>query len=162
MMYVPFLPDGSVVVALPGYAANRGNGARGFMEQYLAAGCPYLRAIYYPYDKVMGDLDANIVYDLVVQAASLIRSDFQIPVDQDQTSNLAPDGQLFKEMCARDPGFCDSVTNRAKGLTNCNSQCFWVEDLVRSVDYWTPGSTCASTYNASLLEELRTKYGITH
>ena len=150
MMYVPFLPDGSVIVSLPGAATNRMGGAKGFMEQYLAAGCPYLRAIHYPYEK--------LVLELQVQAASLIRSNFRMPVDQ--TSNLAPDGRLFREMCARDPDFCRAVTDRTDGLTDCNSQLFWVEDLVHGMGYWAPGNTCAGAYNASLLDELKEKYGI--
>jgi hypothetical protein len=158
ILYVPFLPDGSVIVALPGAAKNRDNGARGFMEQYLAAGCPYLRAIYYPYNKVKFELDSNTVYNMVAQAASLIRSDFRMPVDQ--TGNLAPDGQLFKEMCARDRQFCSAVTNRTNGLTACNSQSFWAEDLVHGVGDWVPWGKCARAYNISILDELKEKYGV--
>ncbi len=160
MLYAPFLPDGSVIVALPGAATNRANGAGGFMEQYLAAGCPYLRAIYYPYDKVaLGlGLEAAAVHLLVARAASLIRGGFRMPADQ--AGNLAPDGRLFRDMCARDPAFCGAVTDRAGGLTDCNSQSFWAEDLARGMGHWAPGGPCAGAYNASLLEELREKHGI--
>jgi hypothetical protein len=160
IMYVPFMPDGSVLVALGAYGKiNQWHGvAAGFMEQYVAAGCPYLRAVMYPIHRLQEGLDADVLYGLVAQAAALIRSDFAMPVDQDATSSLAPDGRLFREMCARDADFCRAATDRMRGWDECNS--FWVEEFVAEGGHWAPGQSCSRRFNHTLLRELKVKYGL--
>ncbi|CAF4904450.1 unnamed protein product, partial [Rotaria sp. Silwood1] len=88
---------------------------------------------------------------------------FSLPVNP--RDNLAPDGQLFVEMCEKDKEFCSSVTTRT---TDRDFTCleFWIEDFVHEYRQWQLGGfvdngrnlSCA--FNRSLLHELRKKYGI--
>ena len=169
-MYVPFLPDGSVAVSV-GQVRCRQAGAGKFeclsvshMEQYLAGGCPYLRAIYYPRaERVRGVKEAGL-RALVEEAAALIRSDFAIPADSGEAgsgeANLAGDARLFREMCARDPVFRRMTTNRSGGWSSCNS--FWVEDWLMGIKGWTASRECDHGYNKTQLAELKAKHGFEH
>ncbi|CAF1416053.1 unnamed protein product [Rotaria sordida] len=90
---------------------------------------------------------------------------FSIPVNS--IENLAPDGQLFIEMCKRDKKFCELVTARAPG-TDFGCYHFWVEELIHERGPWreqvsTHGiRKTRCSYNLTLMRELRDKYGIRH
>ncbi|CAF2634620.1 unnamed protein product [Rotaria sp. Silwood2] len=86
-------------------------------------------------------------------------------VEINARDNLAPDGQLFVEMCEKDKEFCSSVTTRT---TDRNFNCLdlWVEDFVHEHRQWQLGGFVDNgrnincPFNRSLLHELREKYGI--
>ncbi|CAF3889681.1 unnamed protein product, partial [Rotaria sordida] len=95
----------------------------------------------------------------------LILEGFSLPVNAHD--NLAPDGQLFVEMCEKDKEFCSQVTTR---IPNTNFSCldFWVEDFIHEHRQWQAGGfidngrNISCPFNHSLLHELREKYGIKH
>jgi len=89
----------------------------------------------------------------------LILQGFSLPVNSQE--NLAPDGRLFVEMCARDKEFCSRQTTRSASI---HFAClnFWIEELIHEYRQWKVGGfinnnnkniTCS--YNHTLLQQLR-------
>jgi len=153
-MYQTFLSDGSVHINL-GAIHSRWN-FTSFMEQYMAAGTPYIKAIYYPIQQRTQGIQKEIVIQLIEQALQLIQQDFHIPVEPN--FNLAPDGQLFVEMCSRDRLFCQTVTHRWE---NQHFECVntWPEEIINEVGPWsTRNSTCF--INRTLLKQLKLKFNL--
>jgi hypothetical protein len=89
---------------------------------------------------------------------------FSIPVNP--RDNLAPDGQLFTEMCALDKEFCRSVTERLEtSVFSCINT--WPEQIVHEYGPWSSknaidddNNNVTCSYNRTLLAELRKKYQI--
>ncbi|CAF4832421.1 unnamed protein product, partial [Rotaria socialis] len=108
-------------------------------------------------------IEKRIVVELIRNASRLILEGFSLPVKP--LENLAPDGQLFVEMCEKDKEFCALVTER---LPNRMFTCLeiWVEDFVHEERQWKLGGfmdnnkTISCAFNHTLLDQLRTKYGI--
>ncbi|CAF1283341.1 unnamed protein product [Rotaria sordida] len=168
-MYQTFLSDGSVVINVGGLIPLRSEDQNitytGYMEQYMASGAPYLKALYYPINERPKGIKREELVKLIRKAAKLIMNGFSIPVNP--IENLAPDGQLFIEMCERDKKFCELVTARAPG-TDFGCYHFWVEELIHERGPWreqvgTHGiRKTRCSYNLTLMRELRDKYGIRH
>ena len=164
-MYQTFLPDGSVIINLGGVRFKKQkHGSEtytSFMEQYITAGTPYIKGLYYPIKDRPAGIKKQMVTKLIREAAQLIINGFMIPVDP--KDNLALDGQLFIEMCALDKEFCMAVTERSEKLSfSCIDT--WPEDVVHENGPWSPDGvvdgdrnvTCP--YNRTLLYQLREKY----
>ena len=166
-MYQTFLPDGSVTINLGRLrkisSQNRSILYPSFMEQYMTAGTPYIQGFYYPINKRKLGLQRYELVKLIREAGKRIMDGFRIPVDPH--NNLAADGQLFKEMCATDQEFCQSVTSRDLDReTACLN--FWAEDMVHGLEQWSAegsqqsvnGTRCP--LNRTLLATLKQKYDI--
>ncbi|CAF4507077.1 unnamed protein product, partial [Rotaria sp. Silwood2] len=127
------------------------------------SGTPYIKGLYYPINERPKGIKKDEVIKLIRQASQLILEGFSLPVNA--RDNLAPDGQLFVEMCEKDKEFCSSVTTRT---TDRNFNCLdvWVEDFVHEHRQWQLGGFVDNgrnincPFNRSLLHELRKKYGI--
>ncbi|CAF1237309.1 unnamed protein product [Rotaria sordida] len=168
-MYQTFLSDGSVVINLGGLIPLRPEDQNithtAYMEQYMTSGAPYLKALYYPINERPKGIKREELVKLIRQAAKLIMNGFSIPVNP--KDNLAPDGQLFIEMCERDKKFCELVTARARD-TDFGCYNFWVEEFIHERGPWreqvsTDGiRKTHCPYNLTLMRELRDKYGIRH
>ncbi|CAF1187045.1 unnamed protein product [Adineta ricciae] len=168
-MYQTFLPDGSIHINLGGLKPDGLDKTKqvftSFGEQYMTSGTPYIKGLYYPINERVKGIRQGEVVRLVRQAAKLILDGFAIPVNP--YDNLANDGQLFIEMCAKDPVFCSLVTTRP-AQTHFPCFNFWIEELIHEYRQWKVGGvidnqknlTCI--YNQTLLRQLRQKYGITH
>ena len=165
-MYQTFLSDGSVTINLGGlnrYKTNKTPIAYpSFLEQYVTAGTPYIKGLYYPINKRRDGINRTEVVKLIQQAAKLILNGFPIPVNPKE--NLAPDGQVFVDQCQLDEDFCSLVTLRKSGYFWCNNM--WTEELVHERRQWAEGGfpiggrnvSCA--FNRTLMRQLRQKYGI--
>ena len=165
-MYQTFLSDGSVSINLGGMNPYRKEATPiaypSFLEQYVTAGTPYIKGLYYPINKRRDGIQRGEVVKLIQQAAKLIMDGFSIPVNPKE--NLAPDGQVFVDQCASDKDFCSLVTIRKSGYFWCNNM--WTEDLVHERRQWADGgfpiggSNVSCSFNRTLLRNLREKYGI--
>ncbi|CAF0863716.1 unnamed protein product [Adineta ricciae] len=168
-MYQTFLSDGSVTINIGGIRPWASEGTprayTSFLEQHMTGGTPYIKGLYYPINKRQSGMKKEDLVQLIRQAGEQIIQGFQLPVNPRE--NLAPDGQLFVEMCEKDPAFCDSVTTR---LPDRKFMCleFWVEDFVHEYNQWKEGGfvdnghNISCSFNRTLLRELRKKYGIIH
>ena len=112
----------------------------------------------------MKGITKDEVVRLIRQAGQMILEGFDLPVNP--LENLALDGQLFVEMCARDREFCSLVTERSPySPFNCLE--IWIEEFVHEDKQWKVGSFIEGTKNVScpsnhtLLRELR-QNGIKH
>ncbi|CAF4964411.1 unnamed protein product [Rotaria sp. Silwood1] len=166
-MYQTFLSDGSVTINIGGirpWGAEKTEKAySSYLEQHMTSGTPYIKGLYYPINERPKGIKKDEIVKLIRQASQLILEGFSLPVNP--RDNLAPDGQLFVEMCEKDKEFCSSVTTRT---TDRDFTCleFWIEDFVHEYRQWQLGGfvdngrnlSCA--FNRSLLHELRKKYGI--
>ena len=165
-MYQTFLSDGSVNINLGGMnpykKENTSIAYPSFLEQYVTAGTPYIKGLYYPINKRRDGIKKTEVVKLIKQAAQLIMEGFSIPVNPKE--NLAPDGKVFVDQCENDKQFCDLVTIRKPGYFWCNNM--WTEDLVHERRQWAEGgfiigqtnTSCA--FNRTLLRSLRQIYQI--
>ncbi|CAF1144067.1 unnamed protein product [Rotaria sordida] len=168
-MYQTFLSDGSVTINIGGIrpwgTENTDKAYSSYLEQYMTSGTPYIKGLYYPINERQKGIKKDEVIKLIRQASQLILEGFSLPVNVH--NNLAPDGQLFVEMCEKDKEFCSSVTKR---IPEGNSHCLdlWVEDFVHEHRQWNAGGfidngrNISCSFNHSLLHELREKYGIKH
>ncbi|CAF3518846.1 unnamed protein product, partial [Rotaria sp. Silwood2] len=94
---------------------------------------PYIKGLYYPINERPKGIKKDEVIKLIRQASQLILEGFSLPVNA--RDNLAPDGQLFVEMCEKDKEFCSSVTTRTTDRNfNCLDLC--VEDFVHEHRQW--------------------------
>lgn len=167
-MYQTFIPDGSVVINVggmnPRLKPTAHNAYPSYLEQYVTAGTPYVKGIYYPINKRARGIKKTEVMKLIQQAANSIMKGFSIPVNPN--NNLAPDGKVFVELCANDPDFCRLVTVRKEGSYWCNN--IWVEDLVYERQQWSAsghiieGRNWTCPFNRSLMRTLRQKYDIAY
>ncbi|CAF5145716.1 unnamed protein product, partial [Rotaria sp. Silwood1] len=136
-MYQSFVPDGSVVInaggLIPLRAEDRNITYTSFMEQYMASGAPYLKALYYPINDRPKGIKRQQLVKLIREAAKLIMNGFSMPVNP--RDNLAPDGQLFVELCEKDKALCELITARARG-TGFDCYHFWVEELIHERGPW--------------------------
>jgi len=168
-MYQTFLSDGSVNINLGGLGPvdhKKGNYSyTSFMEQHMTSGAPYIKGLYYPINERPKGIKTSEVVKLIRQAGQLIFNGFSMPVNP--RKNLAPDGQLFVEMCQRDQAFCSLVTKRS-GNTSGFCLNLWVEDFVHENGQWSEagladnGKNISCPFNHTLLRELRIKYNIKH
>ncbi|CAF1144029.1 unnamed protein product [Rotaria sordida] len=168
-MYQTFLSDGSITINLGGIKPrkleNIDKAYSSYLEQYMTSGTPYIKGLYYPINERQKGIKKDEVIKLIQQASKLILEGFSLPVNAHD--NLAPDGQLFVEMCEKDKEFCSQVTTRT---SDRNSDCldFWVEDFVHEHRQWQVGGfiendrNISCPFNHSLLHELREKYRIKH
>ncbi|CAF4885284.1 unnamed protein product [Rotaria sp. Silwood1] len=165
-MYQTFLSDGSVNINLGGMNPYRKETTPiaypSFLEQYVTAGIPYIKGLYYPINKRRDGIQQDELIKLIKQAAQIIIQGFSIPVNP--KDNLAPDGQVFVEQCKYDKNFCKLVTIRKSGYFWCNNM--WTEDLVHERRQWASGgfpiggTNVICPFNRTLLRSLRQKYGI--
>jgi hypothetical protein len=165
-MYQTFLSDGSVNINLGGMnpwrKENTSIAYPSFLEQYVTAGTPYIKGLYYPINKRRDGIKKTEVVKLIKQAAQLIMQGFSIPVNP--KDNLAPDGKVFVDQCKNDEDFCRLVTIRKPGYFWCNNM--WTEDLVHERRQWAEGgfpingANVSCAFNRTLLRSLRQKYGI--
>ncbi|CAF4450192.1 unnamed protein product, partial [Rotaria sp. Silwood2] len=113
-MYQTFLSDGSVTINLGGIrpfgTENTERAYSSYLEQYMTSGTPYIKGLYYPINERHKGIKKNEVIKLIRQASQIILQGFSLPVNA--RDNLAPDGQLFVEMCENDKEFCSLVTMR--------------------------------------------------
>ncbi|CAF3059251.1 unnamed protein product [Rotaria sp. Silwood2] len=168
-MYQSLVPDGSVVINVGGLIPltpkDHNITYTSHMEQYMASGAPYLKALYYPINERPKGIKQEVLVKLIREAAKLIMNGFSIPVNP--TENLAVDGQLFIEMCERDNKFCELVTARAPN-TDFSCYHFWVEEVIHERGPWREevGSDgirkTQCPFNQTLMRRLRDKYGIHH
>ncbi|CAF1439124.1 unnamed protein product [Rotaria sordida] len=168
-MYQTFLSDGSITINLGGIRPwgleNTEKAYSSYLEQHMTSGTPYIKGLYYPINERQKGIKKDEVIKLIRQASKLILEGFSLPVNAHD--NLAPDGQLFVEMCEKDKEFCSLVTTRT---SNRNFACldFWVEDFVHEYRQWQVegfidnGRNISCPFNHTLLHELRKKYGIKH
>jgi hypothetical protein len=167
--YQTFLPDGSVTINLGGLASmTEGNKTikyTMFVEQYVTAGTPYIKGLYYPINERTNGIKKKQVIELVEEAAKLIMDGFSIPVAP--KDNLAADAHLFMEMCEKDKDFCTSFTERTMGREiYCMDS--WLERFVHEDHVWRVegvfenGRNITCPFNRTLLKELRKKYHISH
>ena len=168
-MYQTFLSDGSIHLNLGGLRPwgleNTNQSYASFLEQHMTSGVPYIKGIYYPINERPKGIKRDQVVQLIRQAGQLILQGFAIPVNP--LENLAADGQLFVEMCEKDPTFCSSVTERLpERIFDCLE--LWVEDFVHEQRQWKEGGVMIDgknvrcPYNYTLLHQLRDKYHIRH
>ncbi|CAF1112880.1 unnamed protein product [Rotaria sp. Silwood1] len=168
-MYQTFLSDGSVTINLGGIKPrgleNSTEAYTSYLEQHMTSGTPYIKGLYYPINERPNGIKKDEIVKLIRQASQLILEGFSLPVNP--RDNLAPDGQLFVEMCEKDKEFCSIVTTRTSGkYYPCIDM--WVEDFVHEHRQWqvedfiNNGRNISCPYNHSLLHELRKKYGILH
>ncbi|CAF2806442.1 unnamed protein product [Rotaria sp. Silwood2] len=168
-MYQSFVPDGSVVINVGGLISSTPQDQNitytAYMEQYMASGAPYLKALYYPINERPKGIKREELVKLIREAAKLIMNGFSIPVNP--TDNLAADGQLFIEMCEKDKKFCELVTARAPD-TAFACYDFWVEKLIHELGPWREEvgndgiRRIQCPYNQTLMRTLRDKYDIRH
>jgi hypothetical protein len=168
-MYQTFLSDGSVNINLGGLRPpdleNTKQAYTSYMEQYMTSGTPYIKGLYYPINERTKGIKKDQVIKLIRQAGQIILEGFSLPVNP--RDNLAPDGQLFVEMCEKDKEFCSLVTTRSP-YTEFHCLQFWSEDFVHESRQWKlggfndTGRNISCPFNRSLLHELRKKYGIEH
>ncbi|CAF3956264.1 unnamed protein product [Adineta steineri] len=167
-MYQTFLSDGSVNINLGGLVQKNSDSTTlekytSFMEQHMTAGTPYIKGLYYPINERPKGIKRDIVIKLIRKAAQLIIDGFALPVNS--KDNLAPDGQLFTEMCEIDRNFCMTVTERWQ---MSNFWCFvtWPETIIYENRAWSKegiidyGKNVTCPYNRTLLNQLRQKYNI--
>ncbi|CAF1191207.1 unnamed protein product [Adineta ricciae] len=168
-MYQTFLSDGSVSINIGGIRPHgvhdTSKAYTSFLEQHMTSGAPYLKGLYYPINERQKGIRKEQIVELIRQAGRLILQGFRIPVNPRE--NLAPDGQLFIEMCELDRQFCELVTTRSP---DHEYRCLdlWVEDFVHEDQQWKQGGyidsgrSISCPFNRTLLYELRKKYGIEH
>ncbi|CAF2062849.1 unnamed protein product [Rotaria magnacalcarata] len=168
-MYQTFLSDGSVTINLgklknSSYQRSTTTYAS-FMEQYMTAGAPYIKGLYYPINERRNGIKKKELVTLIQRAAKLITDGFRLPVNSRE--NLAADGQIFIEMCEKDVTFCREVTVRAP-LRETSCFDMWAEDMVHEVRQWSSQGFIAGKrrircpLNHTLLRQLRQKYNIVH
>ena len=168
-MYQPFLSDGSVSINLGGLRPTGQETTKiaftSFLEQWMTSGTPYIKGLYYPINERSKGIKKNEVVKLIRNAGKLILEGFSIPVNP--KDNLAPDGQIFVDMCKTDRDFCKLVTTRSPNtIYDCLN--VWVEDIVHEERQWNAagfiynGKTINCPFNHTLLHELRQKYNIYH
>ena len=165
-MYQTFLSDGSININLGGLNPYQKETTPiaypSFLEQYVTAGTPYIKGLYYPINKRRDGIKRVEVVKLIRQAGRMIMKGFPLPVNP--TQNLAPDGQVFVEQCKNDEHFCSLVTLRKPGYFWCNNM--WTEDLVHERRQWAVGgfpiggANVSCAFNRTLLRSLRQTYGI--
>lgn len=117
MMYQQFLPEGSVVVNLGSWDGRAKT--KIFMDEYMAEGAPYLRAIYAVSDR---SVNAEQVAGLAVHAKNLVRSGFQIPVEPGL--NLSPNAAVMKAYAHLTMGNCKSLDPQTPLRAMEEFQCF--------------------------------------
>ncbi|CAF1542887.1 unnamed protein product [Adineta steineri] len=168
-MYQTFLSDGSVSINVGGLRSWKLNNKElkftSYLEQYMTSGTPYIKGLYYPINERANGIKKDEVIKLIRQAGQLILQGFSLPVEPRE--NLAPDGQLFVEMCEKDKKFCSFVTTRSPDK---QFKCLeiWAEDLVQEYNQWNDkgfivnGKNIRCPFNHSLLRDLRKKYDIKH
>ena len=167
-VYQTFLRDGSIHINLGGISYfdpnNTMKNYTSFLEQYLTSGTPYIKGFYYPINQRTKGIEKHILINLINQAAKMILQGFSIPVNPNE--NLAPDGQLFTEMCQLDQLFCQTVTQR---WTNDDDYCTdtWPEDIIHQKGPWSiqgiqlnNGSIIHCHINRTLIQQLKMKYYI--
>ncbi|CAF3271884.1 unnamed protein product, partial [Rotaria sp. Silwood2] len=102
-MYQTFLSDGSVTINLGGVkprgSENTDKAYSSYLEQHMTSGTPYIKGLYYPINERPKGIKKDEVIKLIRQASQLILEGFSLPVNA--RDNLAPDGQLFVEMCEK-------------------------------------------------------------
>eukprot|EP00747_Dinoflagellata_sp_TGD_P188976 gnl/TRDRNA2_/TRDRNA2_48732_c0_seq1.p1 gnl/TRDRNA2_/TRDRNA2_48732_c0~~gnl/TRDRNA2_/TRDRNA2_48732_c0_seq1.p1 ORF type:complete len:700 (-),score=107.06 gnl/TRDRNA2_/TRDRNA2_48732_c0_seq1:3-2102(-) len=166
MMYLPFLRDGSVFVALGHKMDENTMGAPRwtpfFGEQHMSAGSTWVRTIYYDSKARMEGLQAHEVMKLLHRARDIVQTGFDIPVDI--TQNLSPEGLVLYDICSRDQAACDKITHlRNEGAWDC-LRGLWLEYFVYEIGAWATGGACGGwdtkVTNATVLRTLRKARGL--
>ena len=142
LMFSTFLPDGAVVI-------NLGHYPMGYMEEYLAAGSPHLRALYY--DRCRHhQIEYSYLQDLVDKAVELV--DTQFAHNDNNPENRSPVGHAFVDFMRRmNPlprnALYDVLAWGVKGFDS------WAEELIFEKDGMV--ETAAETYgwNESQIRE---------
>ncbi|CAF2742892.1 unnamed protein product [Rotaria sp. Silwood2] len=168
-MYQTFLSDGSVSINIGGIRPwgleNTEKAYSSYLEQHMTSGTPYIKGLYYPINERTKGIKKDAIIKLIREASQLILQGFSLPVNA--RDNLAPDGQLFVDMCAKDEEFCSLVTTR-KADRDFSCLDLWIEDFVHEHRQWQLGGfvdhgrNISCPFNHSLLHELRKKYEIQH
>lgn len=166
-MYQTFLSDGSVHINLGGLRHRKESvkikNYTSFLEQYMTAGTPYIKGLYYPINERPFGIKKETLIKLIKEAALLILDGFRIPVNP--KDNLASDGQLFIEMCTLDKEFCMAVTERSQ-YNNFLCIDTWPEDIVHENGPWSVEGIydgekkVICPYNRTLFNWLKRKYNI--
>lgn len=167
--YLDLMPDGSVgistgMVGVWNYPIDfkRPYPDRdvSFMEEYWAEGHSHLKAFHYPVKMRRDGIKANVLIGLIHEAADLILSNFQMPVEPGE--NLSPVGKTFKEYCHTvGEELCDKLLatiNADSGPGQCQDS--WPEAIVWETAGWSEegieGVHCE--FNRTLLQTIRQKY----
>eukprot|EP00053_Salpingoeca_punica_P017501 m.168789 g.168789 ORF g.168789 m.168789 type:complete len:562 (-) comp17224_c0_seq10:643-2328(-) len=126
-----FLPEGAIVINL-GECKDQIVPAIGiplFMEQYMAEGAPYQRALYYDSVTRCQGLEKSKIEALIMKAYKM--RGFETPVPAG--SNLSPEGKIFIEMCKRtNETYCN------KFLDDFNAMNDWMEYVVYETRHFYP------------------------
>mmetsp|Transcript_52942 Transcript_52942/g.115805 ORF Transcript_52942/g.115805 Transcript_52942/m.115805 type:complete len:479 (+) Transcript_52942:718-2154(+) len=89
-MYQAWLPDGAIHINLGDTKVDQG-----FMEEYVAEGCPHLKTLYYTRRKKDGPgLLLSIMQPLLLKAGELLKQGYTGPAPINH--NLSPVGQVWK------------------------------------------------------------------
>lgn len=168
--YAPFLPDGSVHVALGmqgtwnyplDFQRPYPHDDVSFMEEYWYEGNTHVKALSYDVKIRRKGLKRDKVSELIGKASELIRGDFQMPVAEG--SNLSPVGKTFREYChsAGQLGkqTLDLLNGDAPAPEGC--QVGWPEAVVWEVDCADESTTKYKSkfpINYQLLRDIRRKY----
>ena len=139
MLLHPFMAEGSFVLNL-GECKNHVNFERCptpkvkhplFMDQYVAEGTPYQRALYFSSKSICnGGYNKHELMQLIEISRTSIG--FKIPVPQ--FSNLSPEGRVFVETCSRNETLCNVV------MPEFNEENTWMETFVYEMGPWDKGT----------------------
>eukprot|EP00747_Dinoflagellata_sp_TGD_P130390 gnl/TRDRNA2_/TRDRNA2_174827_c0_seq13.p1 gnl/TRDRNA2_/TRDRNA2_174827_c0~~gnl/TRDRNA2_/TRDRNA2_174827_c0_seq13.p1 ORF type:complete len:367 (+),score=44.36 gnl/TRDRNA2_/TRDRNA2_174827_c0_seq13:99-1199(+) len=165
LMYLPFLRDGSVFIALGQIMEETTMGPKrvtpAFMEQHMSTGSTYVQTLYYDSKDRMNGIKPEPLTALIKKASDIIRTGFQIPVDVEK--NLSPEGLVLKGICDADYGACEKIAQlRNRGPWDC-VRAIWTEYIVYEVGPWRDGGQCSwrtSKANMQLLRSLRKQHGL--
>jgi len=92
-MYQNFLPDGAIHINM-GCSFDR---SYGFMEEYMAEGAPYFRALYYPWRAENAPLfDKGVMVSLLEQARIILNAGPSTYLPVPVNKNLSPLGKVYK------------------------------------------------------------------
>jgi len=156
MMLHPFMSEGSVVINL-GECRNHVNEKYPtpkvkhplFMEQYIAEGTPYQRALYFS-SKSICNRGYNKHELMQLIETSRTGRGFKIPVPQ--FSNLSPEGRVFVETCSRNKTLCDLV------MPEFNNENTWMETFVYEMGAWDKDTLKKFAINRTLLGQVKLAY----
>eukprot|EP00747_Dinoflagellata_sp_TGD_P014822 gnl/TRDRNA2_/TRDRNA2_123759_c0_seq1.p1 gnl/TRDRNA2_/TRDRNA2_123759_c0~~gnl/TRDRNA2_/TRDRNA2_123759_c0_seq1.p1 ORF type:complete len:333 (+),score=45.45 gnl/TRDRNA2_/TRDRNA2_123759_c0_seq1:38-1000(+) len=158
-MYLPFMGDGSVFVAL-GYVLHEslfvdrkfGQGEKdprtgfpvrvtpAFQEQHVSAGTPYVKTLYYTSTERMNGLKAERIMSLVKEARQIVKTGFETPVKVQE--NLSPEGLVLRDVCVKDAKACERMMQlRNSGPVAC-TKALWPEHIVYEIGPWGLGGSC--------------------
>ncbi|CAG9466192.1 unnamed protein product [Pedinophyceae sp. YPF-701] len=159
-----YMREGSVLVNVGEIRSRLNNRFPSFIEQYIAEGTPYQRALYYPSNKRMHGIKGEEISKLLLQAKGIVEQGFKVPVPP--LENLSVEGKIFSLYCTENEeegqDMLDHMNgNSAFGWDRCTDD-GWLESVVYEAGGWQlesqlhDGVHC--TLNRERLKKLRDRY----